>query len=57
LVYCIAHCCVWLGQDVKGPYSFISCNFNYHLEPNNAVEHTDRSAIAPGPISAQVTGP
>jgi hypothetical protein len=35
-----------LGQYVKGSCSFVSYNFNYHLEPNNAVEHINRGVIA-----------
>jgi hypothetical protein len=50
LVYCIAHLFVLVGQYVKGPCSFISCNFNYHLEPNNAVEQINQGVIVPGPI-------
>jgi hypothetical protein len=37
---------VLLGQYVKGPYSFISYDFNYCLETNNVVKHINRGAIA-----------
>jgi hypothetical protein len=41
-------CAVWLY--VKSPCSFISYNFNYCLELNNAVKHINWGLMAPGPI-------
>jgi hypothetical protein len=41
---------VLFGQQVKGICSFISYNFNYYLEPNNAVEHIDWGVITPESI-------
>jgi hypothetical protein len=38
------------GQYVKGSCSFISYNFNYCLEPNNAVEHINWDVIGIGLI-------
>jgi hypothetical protein len=37
-------------QKIEGSCSFISYNFSNSLQPDDAVEHIYRGAIAPGPV-------
>jgi hypothetical protein len=48
IFHCAPLCAV--APVCPGPLSFISYNFSYRLETNNAFEHTDWGVIAPGSI-------
>jgi hypothetical protein len=57
LIAGIVHLSALFCQQIEGSCSSISYNFNNSLQPDDAVGHIYRGAIAIGPSFAQVAGP